>query len=123
MKQPTHALVLAVEMGAQVIEFIVTRGTEIQVVRAFAKWHKDINSKPWLKIPGELPTSIKASAAVGLWVVEIPEHVLKSEAIQKKWAGDPRRNQWMNQFVNGAQNFGQKLEKDSVDILDQGLKQ
>jgi len=123
MSEPTHALVLAAEMGATVVEFIILRGDLTKTTKAYSKWLKDVETKDWIKIPGELPVAVKSRTVVGLRIVEIPAEVLKSEKIQKKWAGDPRRNQWMNQFMNQAQGFSSKLEEASgTDLLDKGYK-
>ena len=127
MAKDTYALILDAVAGSVVASYELVRGTQAKTVKAHKTWMAKIKRSDWISIPEDLPVMLRSSTVVSLRVVMIPPEILKGEALEKKYAGDPRRAEYLQNLINGARNFDQQFteerDKEGSDLLDQGFKQ
>jgi hypothetical protein len=122
MAKETYALVLDAASGGVGATYELERGTKTRVTKAHKTWLSRIKRSDWITIPEALPVSLRTNTVVSLRAVLLTPEQLKVEEIKKRWAGDPRRAAYMEQFLNGTRNFDQQFEQEGPDLLDQGFK-
>lgn len=119
--KPTHMLILEVSAGSQVVPIEISRGTLKTMMTAYKKWKAKIEAQKLIDIPADLPASVGTSTILSLRVTTMPDYVTKADKLNKKWAGDPKRAKYMQQFIGNAQTVEQQAEE-GIDLLDQGYK-
>lgn len=124
MAKETYALVLDAASGGVGATYELERGAKTKVTKAHKTWLSRIKRSDWITVPESLPVVLRTSIVVSLRVTLITPEQLRAEAITEKWAGDPRRAAYMEQFINGTRNFDQQFEEkeQGPDLLDQGFK-
>lgn len=117
----SHILVLEVSAGKDVVPVELDRGDLTKMKVAWKRWRKKIESQKLLDIPAEFPAAICTDRLLSLRVTSLPDAVVKSEEIEKKWEGDSKHAQYMQNFMKGARSIEQ-ASAEGIDILDKGYK-